>query len=297
MPVSAAYIAVVLIWSTTPLGILWSSETVNPTMAVLLRMIIAVIPGWLILKLRNTTFPWHKQAMKVYLYSAVGIFGGMLFSYFAAAYISSGLMSLVFGLSPILSGVLSKYILNDTSFSGAKRLALLIAVAGLAIVCHDKITFENDAYIGLLFIFCAVSFFSLSGVMIKSVEIVIDPMATTVGALLVSIPMFTLAWLIFDGTMPIETWGARSLWTILYLGIVGSLIGFLAYFYVLQKLPASTVALITMITPVIAIALGALLNDEAISESLVIGAGFIILGLGIYQWGGALKGKVINATN
>jgi len=39
MPVSAAYLAVILIWSTTPLGIVWSSESVSPTLAVLLRYV------------------------------------------------------------------------------------------------------------------------------------------------------------------------------------------------------------------------------------------------------------------
>ena len=42
MQVSIAYLVVLLIWSTTPLGIVWSSESINPTMAVLLRMLIAV---------------------------------------------------------------------------------------------------------------------------------------------------------------------------------------------------------------------------------------------------------------
>ena len=81
MQVSVAYIAVLLIWSTTPLGIVWSSESINPTMAVLLRMLIAVVLGGLVIFIRNIELPWHKQALRLYSYSAVGIFGGMSFSY------------------------------------------------------------------------------------------------------------------------------------------------------------------------------------------------------------------------
>lgn len=88
-----------------------------------------------------------------------------------------------------------------------------------------------------------------------------------------------------DGTLPYEQWSQRSILSIVYLGIIGSLIGFIAYFYVLQKLKASTVALITMITPVIALWIGLVLNNELISVNLIIGALFIISGLGIYQWG------------
>ena len=41
MSVIIAYLIVVLIWSTTPLGIVWSSESVSPTLAVTSRMLIA----------------------------------------------------------------------------------------------------------------------------------------------------------------------------------------------------------------------------------------------------------------
>ncbi|AQS37914.1 hypothetical protein Sps_02762 [Shewanella psychrophila] len=85
--------------------------------------------------------------------------------------------------------------------------------------------------------------------------------------------------------MPVETWQERSLWSILYLGVFGSQIGFISYFYILQNLKASTVALVTLITPVFAMMLGAQLNDETITDSLVIGAMFVISGLGLYQFG------------
>lgn len=292
MPVSAAYIAVILIWSTTPLGIVWSSESVSPTLAVLLRMLIAIVPGWLIIKLAHIELPWHKQAVKVYSYSAIGIFGGMLFAYMAARYIGSGLMSLVFGLAPIISGVLAQKILNEPKFSKTKQLALLLALVGLFIVCFDSVSLTSDSLFGIASILCAVFFFSISGVLVKSVELKINPLATTVGSLTFCIPMFIAVWLIFDGSLPVEQWQARSLWAILYLGIFGSLLGFIAYFYVLQKLNASTVALITMMTPVFALYLGALLNDEVITQNLVIGALCVMTGLALYQWGGRKRTKV-----
>jgi drug/metabolite transporter (DMT)-like permease len=285
MSVPIAYLAVILIWSTTPLGIVWSSETIHPTFAVLLRMLIAVVPGWLILKAFRIELPWHKKALRLYSFSALGIFGGMLFAYLAAGYISSGLMSLIFGLSPILSGVLSKKILAESSLSPAKKIALSIAILGLAIVCFDKISLADDAYIGIIAVLIAVSFFSLSGVLVKSVDVAINPMATTVGSLLVSLPLFTLVWLIFDGNIPYQSWSHKSLLSVVYLGVIGSLVGFIAYFYVLQRLKASTVALITMITPVVAISLGLLLNNETVNTNLIVGALAIIAGLAIYQWG------------
>lgn len=286
MPVSVAYLAVVIIWSTTPLGIVWSSETVSPTLAVLIRMLIAIVPGMVILKLAKIALPFSSQAFKIYSYSCIGVFGGMLFSYLAAQYLSSGLMSLIFGLAPLFSGFLAQKILAEPKFTPMKKLALTIALTGLLVVCFDRISVSENSIVGIVLILIGVFFFSLSGVLVKSVNIDIHPLATTVGALTFSLPLFAITWFFVDGSLPYQQWQLRSILAILYLGIFGSLIGFLAYFFILQKLRASTVALITMMTPVFALCLGALLNNEVISLNLVIGAILVMSGLALYQRSG-----------
>ena len=288
MQVSIAYIAVLLIWSTTPLGIVWSSESINPTMAVLLRMIIAVILGSMIIFSRNIVMPWHKQALRLYTFSALGIFGGMSFSYLAASYIPSGVMSLIFGLAPVFSAMMARKILAEPKISFIKKLSMLCSLLGLALVCADNFTLNSDSIYGLIYILIAVFLFSLSGVLVKSVSLAIHPMATTVGALTVAMPFFVLNWFLLDGSVDTSQWMSRSIWATIYLGVFGSLIGFFAYFYVLQKLTASTVALITLITPVMAITLGAQLNDEVIHTRLIIGALLVIVGLSIYHWGDSI---------
>jgi drug/metabolite transporter (DMT)-like permease len=254
-------------------------------MAVFLRMFIAVLLGFIIIKVRKISLPWHTKAMRLYSYSALGIFGGMLFSYLAARYLSSGVMSLVFGLSPVMSAILAQKILAEKPLSKLRVLAMLVSLIGLAIVCADSFAIKQASLYGLVFILFAVFFFSLSGVLVKSIHIVIHPMATTVGALSVSLPLFFISWLVLDGTLPITQWQARSIGATVYLGIFGSLIGFFAYFYVLQKLTASTVTLITLITPIIALTLGALLNHEVITIKLIVGATTVLIGLALYHWG------------
>ena len=285
MSVSIAYLAVLLIWSTTPLGIVWSSESINPSLAVLLRMLIALVLGALVIKVRKINLPWHKQALTLYTYSALGIFGGMLCTYLAAPYLSSGIISLVFGLSPVISALLAKKILAEPNISGVRKFSMIISLCGLAVVCSDNFTLADDGIYGVIFILLAVFFFSLSGVLVKSVSIAIHPLATTVGALTVATPMFLVSWLLLDGTVPVETWQVKSIWATLYLGVFGSLIGFYAYFTVLQKLSASSVTLITLVTPVIALSLGAVLNGEVINDKLILGAFMVLFGLAIYHFG------------
>ncbi len=292
MSVSVAYLAVLLIWSTTPLGIVWSSESISPSMAVLLRMLIALLLGVILIKVRRINLPWHSNALKLYSFSSLGIFGGMMCSYLAAQYLSSGIISLVFGLAPIISTILARKILDEPKVSLIKKLSMLLSLIGLSIVCSNDLALAENGIYGMIFVLLAVFFFSLSGVLVKSISLVIHPLATTVGSLTLSIPWFIISWLILDGTMPIEQWQTRSIVATIYLGIFGSLIGFYAYFYVLQKLTASTVTLITLITPVVALILGAILNNEVITKSLLAGAFFVLFGLFVYHWGDKLTAKL-----
>lgn len=284
MKVPLAYLAVVIIWSTTPLGIVWSSESVEPTLAVLLRMVIAWLIGLVILIVSTVRVPWHGQALKLYIYSAIGIFGGMSLSYAAARTLPSGLMSLIFGLAPLISGLLAQKLNDEPAFTLGKKLGLVTAFVGLGIVCLDSLNLQGQAVYGIAYILLAVFFFSLSGVMVKRITLTINPVATTFGALTFSTPLFFIVWWLFGGQVNYEQWQPRAIASIVYLGIFGSMIGFVAYFYVLQKLTASTVALVTMLTPVFALALGAWLNNEPLTVKLLVGAVFVITGLTCFQW-------------
>jgi drug/metabolite transporter (DMT)-like permease len=283
--VVSVYLLVVLIWSTTPLGIVWSSETVHPTMAVLLRMLIAVVLGAIVIVYKKIEVPTHKTALKLYSYSALGIFGGMSSAYMAAQYLPSGIMSLIFGLAPLISGLIARKILDEPRFSGLRKIALTIAFFGLAVVCSDNLIVAKDNWLGLIYILAAVIFFSLSGVLVKSVKLDINPLSTTIGALTLTLPGFIAVWLIFDGSLSVEQWQPRAVYSILYLGVFGSLIGFVGYYYILQKLEASTVALVTLMTPVIAMIFGAVFNQEVITDKILIGAVLVMLGLGLFLYG------------
>jgi drug/metabolite transporter (DMT)-like permease len=75
----------------------------------------------------------------------------------------------------------------------------------------------------------------------------------------------------------------------LYLALIGSLIGFAAYYKVLMALPIILVSAITLLTPMLALWLGALLLDEVISSQLIIGSGMILIAVSLYEgvWQGA----------
>jgi drug/metabolite transporter (DMT)-like permease len=291
MPVWLAFIVVVLVWSTTPLGIVWSSESISPTLSLLIRMVLASGLGLLIMFLTKTKLDLRPQAIKVYGYSSISLSVGMLFCYFAAQHISSGLMALSFGLTPVLSGVMAQRWLHEKKFTFIKKTAIGLSFLGLAIVCGDNLQIDSGAIYGITFILIGAILFSYSGVKVKGVKVQMSSLSITVGSLLVSLPVYVLAWWLLDGELNYHQWQMCSIAAVIYMGVFASLLGFLAYFYILKRLDASTVAMTTMLTPLMSLILGVLLNDERFSLTLAIGGALIVTGLGLFLFGNRLVKK------
>ena len=88
----------------------------------------------------------------------------------------------------------------------------------------------------------------------------------------------------WNGGWP-ETIPIKSALSIVYLGLIGSAIGFPLYFYLLKKLAPERVAIVTLITPITALLLGAIFNDEVITSKVWLGTALILTGLAIYEYG------------
>jgi drug/metabolite transporter (DMT)-like permease len=69
---------------------------------------------------------------------------------------------------------------------------------------------------------------------------------------------------------------SRSWLALLYLGVFGSLIGFTAFAYCLNELPASTVGTYAYVNPVVAVGLGHVILAEPLSPGLLAGAVLIL---------------------
>ena len=285
MSVPVAYLAVVLIWSTTPLSIAWSSETVDPVLAAWLRMGIAAVLGLGLLIIFRIPLPLHKRAQLTYAYASLGVFGAMCCTYVASRYVPSGLISIFFGLSPMLSAMLGMKLLDEPALRPYRWVACALAFVGLGVIFTDDVVLGRESIPGVILLLMAVCLFSISGVLVKRTAAQVHPLAHTVGALLWSLPGFGITWWLM-GAAPLEIEiGNRAFWSILYLAIFGSLIGFVGYFHVLRHLAPSTVALVTLITPIFALMMGHFLNGEPLTVSLWKGCLLVVGGLALFFWG------------
>ena len=290
MSVPAAYLAIIVIWSTTPLAIKWSGEGPGFIVGVSIRMLIGAALCLLLVRLLRIELPWHKQARQAYLAGAVAVYGTMMFVYWAAQHISSGLLSVIFGLAPLMTGILVVVLGTEARPGPIRLLGLGCAFAGLLSIFGLNDNAGGSLVLGVSAVLVAVFLHSVSAVWVKHTAAGIPILALTTGSLLLSLPLYLLTWLVTGTAMP-EVMPLRAGAAIIYLGVIGSVLGFAMYYYALRHISASKMSLVTLITPVTALMLGQWFNNEQIDTAIWTGTALILLGLALHEWGDRLPLK------
>ena len=293
MRVKLAYILVILIWATTPLSIKLGGESLPPMAGLSLRILLAFFVGSLVCTLGGYAGLNIRQHWKIYAVASVGIFPNMALVYLAAQMISSGLIALLFGLSPFFFAILARFMLGDTSLRPRKLIAIALAVGGLVLIMYDSVAISQNGAMGIFLMLLSNLIFAVSSLWVKKLNmtLAVPPLEQALGAMAFSLPGMLLSWVFVFGVEPV-VFTTVSLASLLYLALVASLIGFVGYYYILKHLAAETVSLITLITPVLAMLLGVLVADEVLSAQMVAGASLILLALASYQgYGSALLRK------
>ena len=284
MSVPAAYVSVILIWSTTPLAIQWSAQGASFSFAVMARMLIGLALCLLLMRATRTAFPFTPAARRLYALSGLSLCVSMLLTYWGALHIPSGLISVIFGLSPLATGVFAALWLAEGALTPLRLAGLAIALAGLWIIFGQPWPGDSQATLGTVAVVAGMAVQALGLVWVKRLKLRASALAITTGSLGVAVPGFVLAWMVADAArLPPDT-TPRAAAAIVYLGVLGSVVGFTLYYFVIKHLDAGRVALITLITPVTALLLGQTLNAEFIPASGWTGIALIGTGLALYEW-------------
>lgn len=287
MNVTLAYLTVIAIWSTTPLAIRWSALEAGFAFSLMARMAIGMALAFALIVIWRVGFPLHSKARQSYWVGGLGMFGGMLCTYWGAQYVHSGLISVLFGLSPLVTSALAVKWLDEPPLSVQKMLGMALAVLGLGVIflAGDEVAGEIAGAVaepktvtGVVVLLFGMMIYSSTLVALKRIGDDSPPLSTTAGTLLVAMPCFVLSWWLAGAFVPIEP-STKGLLSIVYLGIFGSVIGFALYYYVIKQMEARKVALITLVTPVLALLLGHWINGEEVTLRVWLGSGLISLGL------------------
>ena len=284
MSVPAAYLGVILIWATTPLTIKWSGESVGPFFGSAARMSLSVLFCAVVLLALRHTMPWHRDARRTYYITGIALLVSMSATYWGAQSIPSGLISVIFGTTPLLTSMMAYVWLGEHSVTPAKITGIIISIIGLSLIFHSSFVIDPAALLGGLAVLVASVGHSLSAVLVKRVNADISALASTTGSLLIALPGFWLMWWWMEGIWPVFI-PDRVAYSIVYLALFGSVIGFVLYYFLLRRITATKTALITLITPVLALVLGHLLNGEALAMTTWWGTAGVLIGLALHQWG------------
>lgn len=282
-----AYLGLIIIWGTTPLAIKWSTEGVGYLFGITGRMVLGLVVTYFIILILGRRMPWHRRALQTYLAGGLGIYTAMTSVYWGSQFIPSGWVSVVFGLSPIITGAIASVLLEEDALSLHKILGIALGFLGLVIVFGHGFTLGPEFLFGVLAVLAGTSFHALSSVLIKRLDANLGGFAITAGGLSFAVQLFLITWWLNGGTFPTEI-PTRAAMSILYLGIIASAIGFALYYFVLRRMPVSRVSLIALITPIFALALGTLLNNEPLSAAILLGTVCIVSGLLFYEYGALL---------
>lgn len=283
MHILPAYISVILLWSTTPLAIKWSSEGGGYLFGATGRMTIGTICVLALLKLTHQRLAKHRKARMTYLAVALQIYGSMLPVYWAAQFIPSGWISVIFGLSPIITALLAAIWLKERNLTLGKLLAYVLGVSGLVVMFGSALQFGNNALLGMAGVLLSALLQAASAIWVKCIDAKLPALSQVSGGLLIALPAYFATWSLADERWP-TTFPTISLAAIIYLGVIATTIGFALYYYLLTHLRVTQVALITLISPVLALLLGHTINHEPLTVQVVTGTALILAALMMHEF-------------
>ncbi|ENW04298.1 DMT family transporter [Acinetobacter beijerinckii] len=274
------YGLLIFIWATTPLAIVWSVSDIYPMWALVLRFFIALPLAIAVLLILKIQFPINKIAVLSYIAGSLSLIGSQIFTYAATAYLSSGLIALMFGLAPIMAGLIGRFGFQQ-KLAALQWLGMGTSIIGLAMICLSG----NQKHVqpmGIIMMLISVFAYSLSIFLVKKINAVVQPIAQATGSILVSTLLALMLLPFIWQYAPTQFPSLKSLLALIYTVVMASLIAMFCYFKLVQNLKATTLSLTTVMTPMLAILIGAYLNHEQLSAQVFVGASIILFGLFLY---------------
>ncbi|MDN3294188.1 EamA family transporter [Streptomyces ficellus] len=277
----AALVIVYVVWGSTYLGIRVVVETMPPFLSAGARFVAA---GLLLAAL----LAWRKgaavlKATRAQLASAalVGLLllvGGNGLVVLAEVSVPSGLAALLIAVVPAWV-VLLRTAFGERPGAGA-YVGVLLGLAGLAVLTLPGLSGEVRIG-GVLTVIVATVMWSAGSFSASRIPLPANPFTAStyemiaggLGCLLVGVVRGE------QRGLDVSAFSGRSWTALAYLVVFGSLLAFTAYAWLLQTAPLSLVATYAYVNPVVAVVLGGLILDEALTWPLALGGAVVVAGV------------------
>lgn len=274
-----ALTVICLIWGSTWLAIRINVQDMPPLRAAGLRfmvagLLLAVVAGRRRLPVRERpgTGYWLGLAMAMVAlpYACV---------YWGEQHISSGLTAVLFATYPLFVTLLAQSDRTGERITLPLMGGLALGLAGVALLFRDQMGMDGtQSLTGSILILLSALSSAVATVMVKRRLAHLDPFLINLRPMLYGGLILMVVSLASEGEAS-WTWTVRGTVALLYLAIFGSAVAFSIYFWLMRTLPIARLSFIVYVTPIIALLLGTLVENEPLTWNLILGALLVLSGI------------------
>ena len=271
-----ALAVVYVVWGSTYFGIKIAVETIPPLVAAGSRFLVAALLLAAILAWRGTSLRITRAELGATLIVGTLLLGlGVGLVHVAETRIDSSVAAMIAGTVPLQIIVLR--LLSSESPARATRVSTLAGLFGLVLVVAPGLGAGSTA-LGLAIMISGSISWTMGSFLSKRLPLPRDPFVGSVYEMAAGGAFLALASLMFGEWSDIGsgTFSRNSLLAWVYLVVVGSLVGFSAYAWLLRVAPISLVVTHQYVNPLVAITLGMAFLAERPSLWTLAGAALII---------------------
>jgi drug/metabolite transporter (DMT)-like permease len=282
------------IWGSTWLGIKLGLRDLPPLTFAGIRFALAAVMLGALVRLRKrpvtdlTSDDWWVLAYTGFLSITVNY----ALVFWGEQYISSGLAALLSATVPLFGFPIAHWYLAAEPLTWRKVAGAILGLVGVAIVFSGELGMGGArslwASAGIVVAALATAH---AGVLVKHRASHIDP-SVLAGVQMAGgcIPLL-LAGVALEGNPLGLRWTPLALASLAYLTIVGSVIAFMMYYWLIRHTAVSGVLMIPLVTPLIAVLFGVLFGGETIGWHTALGGSAIIAGVAL----AVVRGNSVNS--
>jgi drug/metabolite transporter (DMT)-like permease len=273
-----------IVWGSTYLGIKYAIDTIPPFLMGSLRFLVAGGVLYL-LAIRNGDTRGDRvgarQWMAALLIGGALLVGGNGGVFLAEQYAPTGVVALLVATAPLWMAIIDRVVFGRR-LPVLVIVGLLIGFGGVAFLIGSPGAGHINLFGAALALAAPVCWASGS-VFTRHVRLPKRPLVAAGMEMLWAGLVFAIA-SVATGELGRLHWqhvSTTSIVALLYLIVLGSLVGFSAYVWLLRSAPLSLVSTYAYVNPVVAVILGGIFLGEAITARLVIAGGIIVLAVAL----------------
>jgi drug/metabolite transporter (DMT)-like permease len=258
-----ALAAVCFFWGTTYLGIRIALESMAPAVLMSVRYTISGIILLAVAYFSKAHLPTGRELWYTALYGVIIIGAGTGCLVYAEQWVPSGLASVFITVSPFWMIGVEALIPGGARLHGPTIAGMFVGLAGaILLVAPEALQegFGGPLLRGFLLLQLGCAGWALGSILQRRHQTKAHPVVSGAVQQLATGLAFAIPAL-FARPHP-SSWSTRSIGAVVYLVVFGSIVGYSAYSFVLDRLPVSVVSIYNYINPIIAVFLGWLFFRE-----------------------------------